>query len=282
MKKLILMLVLLMLPVTASSAEKESAYERVLRTGILRCGYGSWDPAVIKDTDGKMSGFFVQMMEETARMSGIKVEWTAEIDWGQIPEALKSGKVDAFCSAMANDGARAKRLAYTIPVSYWSFDVVTRADDARFPSNRPLTVADINKAEYSTAYSEGDVLETIKNTELPNVKGVALPPLGTPADNIMSVLSKKTDFVVFPRVMIQNYEKKNGTGKLRLLKMKTPLRVFGNVVAVDISEQELVSFLNAALIEFINSSAYDRIMDPIAKEYPGAFLKPKAGYELPK
>jgi hypothetical protein len=96
----------------------------------------------------------------------------------------------------------------------------------------------------------------------------------------MNVLTKKTDFVVFPRVMIQGYEKQNGTGKLRLLKIKTPLRIYGNVIAVDLHEQVLVNFLNAGIFEFINSSSYDRVFQPYNKEYPNAFLKPNLNYQL--
>jgi ABC-type amino acid transport substrate-binding protein len=271
MKKL-LVVFLLMFSLTARAADttKESVFDRVIRTGTLRCGYGAWEPGVTRDPKtGQMKGLFVDMLNKMARMSKIKVEWTAEIDWGQISEALKSGKIDAFCAGMAGDAARAKQLGYSMPLSYWSFDVIVRADDTRFPADRLLTLADLNKPEFATAYSEGDVLETIKETELPTVKSVPLPPLGTPADNLMDVITKKTDFVVFPRVMFEGYEKANGSGKIRLLKMKTPLRVYGNVIAVDIHERELLSFIDAAVNELVNSSSYERIMAPYEKDYPG-------------
>jgi polar amino acid transport system substrate-binding protein len=284
MKKL-LVVFLLMFSLTARAADttKESVFDRVIRTGTLRCGYGAWEPGVTRDPKtGQMKGLFVDMLNKMARMSKIKVEWTAEIDWGQISEALKSGKIDAFCAGMAGDAARAKQLGYSMPLSYWSFDVIVRADDTRFPADRLLTLADLNKPEFATAYSEGDVLETIKETELPTVKSVPLPLLGTPADNLMDVITKKTDFVVFPRVMFEGYEKANGSGKIRLLKMKTPLRVYGNVIAVDIHERELLSFIDAAVNELVNSSSYERIMAPYEKDYPGgAFLKPKPAYNLP-
>lgn len=268
------------LPAYAEST-KQSAYDRVMETQTLRCGFGSWEPGVTRDPQtGTMKGIFVDLIEEMARLAKIDVEWTAEVDWGQIPESLKSGKVDAFCAGMAADAARAKRLAYSTPMSYWTFDVIVRADDERFPKDRPLKISDINKEEFSTAYTEGDVLETIKQTELPNVKGVPLPPLGTPADNIANVLTGKTDFVVFPRVMIQNYEKANGKGALRLLEMKTPLRAYGNVIAVDIHEQELKSFIDAALTELIYSSSYDRIMRKYETDYPDAFLRIQKPYEV--
>ncbi len=264
---------------TANKKTDESAYDRVMRTGTIRCGYGSWEPGVIKDpVTGEVKGLFVEILEEAARLSKVKIEWTSEVDWGQISTALQSQKIDAFCAGMAGDAARAKQLAYTVPMSYWSFDVIVRADDDRFPSERPLTLSDINKPEFSTAYTEGDVLETIKQTELPNVRGVVLPPLGTPADNLLNVITKKTDFVVFPKVMIQNYEKEHGSGKLRLLEMETPLRIYGNVLAVDIHEVELLSFINAGLIELINSSSYDRIMTAYEQLYPNAFLRSKANY----
>lgn len=281
MKKLLFAVLMICVCTPAFAEGQESAYDRVMRTGVLRCGYAAWEPGVTKDPNsGQMKGLFVELVEEMARMSKIKVDWAAEVDWGQIPEALRSGKVDAFCNGMAADGGRAKNLAYTVPMSYWSFEVVARADDDRFPSNRPLTVADLNKPEFSTAYTEGDVLETIKQTELPLVKGVPLPLLGTPADNLMYVLTKKTDFVVFPKVILQNYEKANGVGALKFFRMEEPLRVYGNVIAVDIHDRELKSFLDASLLELTQSSSYGRIMAPYEKDYPGAFMRPKRGFDL--
>ncbi len=276
--KIVLFLVM-MIPLNAYAAE--SAYDRVMKTGVLRCGYAAWDPGVMKDpVTGKMKGLFVDLMEEMARMSRIKIEWASEVDWGQIPEALRSGKVDAFCNGMAADGGRAKNLAYTVPMTYWSFGVVVRADDVRFQTKRPITVADLNKENYSTAYTEGDVLETIKQTELPLVKGVPLPLLGTPADNLMYVKTKKTDFVVFPVVIMQSYEKTNGNKDFRFLKMKEPLRVYGNVVAVDIHDTALKTFLDATLLELIQSSSYGRILAPYEKDYPGAFMRVKSNYNV--
>jgi hypothetical protein len=84
--------------------------------------------------------------------------------------------------------------------------------------------------------------------------------------------------------MIEGYQKANPdkAATLRLLKLQPPLRVYGNVVAVDIHERELLSFIDAAEEELLNSSSYDRIMVSYEKEYPGAFLRPKKNYDLPE
>jgi ABC-type amino acid transport substrate-binding protein len=257
----------------APAPKKETAFERVMRTNTLRCGYGTWQPGVYKDLQtGKMAGLFVELIEQMGKLNGLKIDWVAEIDWGQIAESINSQKIDAFCAGMAGDAARGRRLAYTNPLSFWTFDVLVRADDNRFPAAETISIADLNKADYVSAFTEGDVLETIVINEFPNVKGVPLPPLGTPADNIMYVTSHKTDFVVFPKVMFQSYEKAN-PGKLRYLKVTPPLRAYGNVIAVAMDDLPLQQLLNAAVNELVNSGTYTQIMNRYDQNYPGAFLR---------
>lgn len=253
--------------------QKDTAYERVIRTNTLRCGFGSWEPGIIRNPrTNEMEGLFVEMLSEIAKIAKLNIEWTQEVDWGQISVALQSQKVDAFCAGMAADAVRAKKIAYTKPLSFWRFDAIVRADDKRFPENTVLSIDDFNKSAFKTSYTEGDVLETIKQTELPLTQGIPLPPLGTPADNLANVLTGKTDFVVFPRVMLQNYKKTNPDGNLRFVELKTPLRLYGNVLAVDIHEQELRSFLDAAITEFVQSGSYKRIMEKYNGQYPLSFL----------
>lgn len=266
-------------PQNQSTEKRETSYERVIRTQTLRCGYGTWVPGVYKNLNtGKMEGLFVDLIEEMGKLSNLKIEWATETDWGQIAEAINSRKIDAFCAGMANDAARGKRLAYTNSLSYWTFNALVRADDNRFTGDT-ATVADLNKSDYSSAYSEGDVLETIIKNEFPNVKGVALPPLGTPADNALDVITRKTDFVIFPKVIYLSFEKEN-PGKLRYLKIEPPLRAYGNVIATDMDDLRLQQLLNSSVNELVNSGKYIQIMEKYDKQYPGAFLKIKAGYDI--
>ena len=263
--------------VPQSPAKNETPYERVMRTQTLRCGYGTWKPGVYKDpTTGKMGGLFVELIENMGKLSNLKIEWTTEIDWGQITEALDTGKIDAFCAGMANDATRGKRIAYTTPLSFWTFDVIVRTDDTRFTSNT-VRADELNKPEFATAYTEGDVLETIAKTEFPSAKGVPLPPLGTPADNVMNVMTKKTDFVVMPKVMFQAFDPAN-PDKLRYLKVQPPLRAYGNVIAVGMNDLRLQQLLNASINELTGGSRYTQIMSKYDETYPGAFLPAKAGY----
>jgi len=278
----LMFLLALCAPLCAVAAESSalSGYDRVIATQTLRCGYGTWQPGVYKDIEtGEMKGLFVELINMVGKLNGLEVEWTAETDWGQIPESIRSGKIDAFCSGMANDAARGKFLAFTNPMSYWVFDVVVRADDTRFPAGDTLPLNSLNNSEYSMSYTEGDVLETIAKLEFPAVKGVPLPPLGTPADNLNNVVTRKTDFVIFPKVIYQSFDKQN-PGVLRYLQAKPPLRVYGNVIAVGIEDLRLQQVLNAGINELVSSGSYQQIMAKYDQDFPGAFLPVISNYRL--
>lgn len=253
----------------------ETAYERVMRTGTLRCGYNAWEPVVTKDpATGTMGGMIPDLMDAAGKMADLKIEWTAEVDWGQISEALKTGKIDAFCNGQWSDARRGKQIAYSTPLYYMTPEIFVRADDARFPPDKVFTLEELNKAEYATGYTEGDVIESIAKSELPNVKGVPLPPLGTPADNLMMLLTKKTDMLINARIIVQMYERANGPGKVRTLKLATPLRVYGGVVGTDIKDGPLHRLVNSMLTEVIQSGTYPRIVGKYEAEFPGAFIPP--------
>src|SRR4051812_48435106 len=77
---------------------KETAYERILRTGTLRCGYGIWPPVMLmKDANtGKISGVLVDITKEMAKALNLKVEWIEETGWAEWAEALKAHRFDVF------------------------------------------------------------------------------------------------------------------------------------------------------------------------------------------
>ena len=81
------------------ASKPETAYERVLRTNTLRCGYGLWEPAVMRDPNtNQMSGLFYDIMQELGKPLNIKVDYALEIPWDSIGVALSSGKIDAHAA----------------------------------------------------------------------------------------------------------------------------------------------------------------------------------------
>jgi len=112
---------------TTTAAPKESAYERVIRTNTLRCGYALYPPFISKDPNtGKLSGIAPSLMGEVEKATGLNVVWGPEIDFGNITPTLQSGKADAFCTGMAMTPARGRVLIGSIPFSYGAIEAYVR------------------------------------------------------------------------------------------------------------------------------------------------------------
>lgn len=101
MKQLILLLALgLSLMAAPAFAEDgtESAYERVMRTQTIRCGYVVYPPAVIQDPNtGALSGIIYDVMQEAGNLLGLEIEWAEEVGWANTVETIRTGRTDAIC-----------------------------------------------------------------------------------------------------------------------------------------------------------------------------------------
>jgi ABC-type amino acid transport substrate-binding protein len=81
MKKLFLCLIILMYSGISFAEEgKESAFDRILRTQTIRCGYVVYPPSIIKDPNtGRLSGIFYDITEKMGERLNLKIEWTEEV-----------------------------------------------------------------------------------------------------------------------------------------------------------------------------------------------------------
>ncbi|MDB5477939.1 MAG: amino acid transporter substrate-binding protein family, partial [Alphaproteobacteria bacterium] len=115
--------------IVKNEAKKESVYDRVMRTGTLRCGYALSQPQMMKDPNtGKLSGVDYDVWEAIGKQLNVKIEWTEEVGWGNFIEGLRTSHYDAFCSNIWADYARTKLLTLTIPTIYSFVQTYVRAD----------------------------------------------------------------------------------------------------------------------------------------------------------
>src|SRR5271163_434927 len=83
----------------APSSRSESVYDRVIRSGKIRCGYTVDPPGCLKDPNsGKLSGIGIDTLETVGKHLGLTVEWTEEVDWGTMIEGLETGRYDMIAT----------------------------------------------------------------------------------------------------------------------------------------------------------------------------------------
>lgn len=257
-----------------SATKNESAYERVIETGVLRCGYFSWTPSFIKNPQtGEMSGIFHDYMEEMAKALKIKIEWVEEIGLADYPAALKSGRLDAMCSSLYVTSERARVTDFITPIYYVPLHLYVRADDNRFNNK---SVEELNNPAYTVSILEGGVTSILQRYYLPNTKVNELPQLTSPAELFTSVAMRKADFLMYDRYTFEDYNVHN-PGKLRRL-TTTPIKIFPLAIAVDKNQDALREMLDTATRDLYLAGVLDKI---IAKYeiYEGSFYSPAPPYK---
>src|SRR5688572_14133278 len=188
MKKILLILLFLTTP--AFAAEKESVYDRVMRTGTIRCGYTVTE-AVQKDPNtGKIHGLVPEIVEEAARVLDLKEEWVEEFTWANFTEVLRSGRGDALCINLWGDAVGAKFMLYSVPFHFSGVGAFVRADDTRFDGSG---FEKLNSPDVRVSTMDGEMSGIIAAQDFPKAKPVSITQLGDSSQLLLELTHNKAD-----------------------------------------------------------------------------------------
>ena len=253
---------------------KETAYDRVMRTGVLRCGYADFPPYLFtKDpTTGKIAGVFAETTEAVADKLGLKVEWAEGTGWGNLVESLRSHRIDAFCAGKWRDAHRGRYIAYGTPLFYMSVYPYVRVDEHRF--DKDLTA--INSPEVRISAMDGEMSDLIAKQHFPKAVEVSVPELGQITDIFLHVADNKADVVFNDSAIAEAFMKAN-PDKLRRVQ-DTPYQVFPTSLVVELHETELLAMLDSAVVELQHSGDIERIISKYTKD-PKVLLRLAKPYQ---
>lgn len=239
----------------ADKDDKETAYDRVLKTNILRCAYTSVDPHIRKDPNtGEISGPLHDIAEAMASAVNITVEWSDEVGHADFAEGLKTGRYDAYCGILAIAPQRARVAAFTDPILYIPYYAYTKNDETRFASP-----ADLNKPDIRTGVIDGEIFQAMSRKYFPNAQEHSLPNMTPQGQLFMDLAQGKADVVIHDPLILQQYSLKNPDQIKRAF--KTPLEVYPVGYAVSPDEGKLRDMLNTALLSLHRLGKIDEILN---------------------
>lgn len=237
----------------AQAAERESAYDRVMRTGVLRCGVMIWPPVHMKDPNtGEVTGIGPDIFREIAKLIDLKIEFVEMVSGMQV-EDLRTGKFDAVCLDAPFVFSMTKYVDYTDPVVYSPAFVFVRQNEQRFKK-----LEDLNKKDVRFLGIDGDVSVALIKKDFPNAQLATLPMNTDPGQMMLSLATKKADAIVTDWYTVKGYND-NNKDKIVRLPNADPLVVFSVGMSVNKGEQELLNMLNAAIQAGHNVNLYDPI-----------------------
>ena len=277
MKKIVFTLLLSLLAFPALAAEKESAYDRVVQTGTIRCGYLSLPPFIIKDPNtGEISGIIHDTMERAGDLLGVKIDWNEEVGLATMDAGLEAGRYDALCFGYYKNPMEAKlgTIGFSDALFYVPMSVFARADDRRFDDD--LSV--INDPSIWISVHDGSLDGVIASEDFPLAKKVSLPNMTDFGMSLQEVVNGKADVAILNLVDGINFEKLN-PGKVRNVSKDQPIRVYAATIAYPQQDTKFGVMLDAALDQ-IRDSGYIRNLSKKYQAKPGAIFHVARPYEM--
>jgi len=243
---------------------KETAFERVLRTNTLRCGYYVYPPVTMRDPNtGKLSGFSVDMMEYIAERAGMKIEWTEEVNFGNWISALEANRFDAACTPMWPSMALGRAVIFSKPMFFSGIYMIGKAGDTRFP-----TLSDIDKPGVRISVHDGnDMMEVARIFS--NVTLQVLPQNAEGQQPILDIISGKADLMISDKNAIEQWNSKQDD-KIAIMGGGKQVKLQAFDLAVKAGEGDLNNFLNNAIDQLQATGKMDKLMEKWMQ--PGLFM----------
>lgn len=246
----------------ATSPKKETAYERVMRTRTLHCGYALWPGSEEMDPNTKaIKGMVPDFTEELGKKLGLKIIWTEEVIWGQQATALATGKIDAVCS---NDGpwtyTAATVLDYTEPLAYIPIYLYGRDGETRFKN-----LADANSSDVTFSAIDGDISLAMALDTFPKAHVLELPASDDPSLIMTNVSNRKADVVLIDPLSSGRFNQTNSV-KLERISPK-PLAVVNMSFSIGKGEGDLRQMLDQGFKLLQSLGISDQILDHYDPEH---------------
>jgi cyclohexadienyl dehydratase len=237
--------------------QSNAAYERVMASKTLRCGYLTYPPVLTQDPNTKeFSGIAADVIEAIGSRLGLKIEWTHEFGFATSVTDLQTGRFDLTCIGFWRLPAEAPFVLYTEPFMYSQMNFYVRADDRRFDEDVRL----LNQNEVRFISSDGQKTSSIVRDEFPNATLIELPNATSIAQQVEEVIAGKADIFLAESGTAEDYMH-NNPNKLRKIPYERPYKVFQNTFALNAGEFQLKSMLDAAMVDLIENGEMDRILD---------------------
>lgn len=268
-KKTVLCALMLLLSLPALAQEqKESVYERIMRTGTIRCGYFTFPPLSVKNTETKaMSGLAIDIFNKMAANMNLKVEWTEEVGFDALIPGLQTNRYDAVCTPMWPTAARAREVEFSQPFFFAVLGVWVRADETRFTK-----LEDINDPAITITGVDGQIEQTVHDEQFPKAKMLALPGGTDFSQQMLNVVTGKADVTFVDLIAGAQFEA-NNPGWLKNIAADHPLRIFPFSIAVRGGETRLKNMLDQAVLELHHTGYIER---KLASYDPQHYLLPVA------
>jgi cystine transport system substrate-binding protein len=265
-------------PAAATSLASDR-WDRIVKSGVLRVGYGGYPPYTIAGTGGAssppVSGFSVDLVNAIAAKTSpaLKVEWH-QFSFDTMKADLAADRFDFIADPVFLTVPRAADFAFSEPYSYFGIAVaLVRADDNRFAK-----FADLDREGITIALAEGWTSSEYARANLKKPTLKSIPVTGDALAQMDDVLLGRADVALNDVPTVLQYVRAH-PGKVKGLWLETPPSSVAGGFVLRPADGRLKQFLDASIVALRADGTIDQI-DRKWKSlgyFPDLRLKPGAG-----
>ena len=221
-------------------APSQDTLERVQKTGVLRAGYFLMEPAITRDSAGKLHGVFIDMVEQLAKDLRWKIEYK-EVDLKNFAAALEAGEFDLSIGPTFSSPGRASGVSFTSPIFYLGYTGVTTPDKA----DRFKTWEDLDQPGVRVAVKQGSAISDYVTRVFKRAQIISLeqPALSAP----LAAVPGQADVGLMNQITVFTYLRDNPKSGLQEIFVDEPLEFTGVCWAVKPGDARWLEFVNTAL-----------------------------------
>lgn len=242
-----------------AAVKQETAFDRVVKTNTLRCGYATWYPGFyINPQTGNKAGFSYEIAEALGKRLGLKIEWAEEAGWGNAEQGLQTKRYDVMCAHVCNDARRTRSAYFSIPYVKEPIYTMIRSDDTRFDDNEPIANnPKYNNPDIKAVILKGTIVEFTANDVVPKAKQFDASEFNAESDLFSSVITKKADLTFNTALSIQEFSKKNPD---RVKQVGEPVNFCHGSFMLPLGDDRLKNMVDSGLRELIDNGTIDQIL----------------------
>ncbi|MCB1559294.1 MAG: transporter substrate-binding domain-containing protein [Alphaproteobacteria bacterium] len=255
MNKIFTFMLLMLLSFPALAADTESAYDRVMRTGVIKCGYYPWPPYFDVDANtGDVTGLNAEYARAAGDLLGLKIEFVQMSAIGMQVEELKKGIYDTFCIDSYYVFSSLKFVDFGTPYMFAPVFAYVREDDNRFKS-----LDDLNQDNIQFVGIDGDLSVELVAKRFPNAQVTTLPATAAGSELMINVSTKKADVSIIDPGIVDAYNS-NNQSKMKIVDPDHPVAVYPISFSVKKGETELLKMLDGAVSALQNTGVTENIL----------------------
>lgn len=149
--------------VAQPAAGEGKLIDSIKQRGVMKVGMDTFQPWAMKDKNGKLIGFEIDVATRLANDMGVKVEFVPTA-WSGIIPALLTGKFDVIIGGMSITDERRQKVDFTDPYDFSGMSIVaSKKLAAGFTS-----LEDFNKSDVQIAVKLGTTAVSAAKKFIPN------------------------------------------------------------------------------------------------------------------